>query len=337
MDLNHLFEYTNRLDREKLAWWLEKNRGRCHWDGLGYRVGGDERGALLRAGETPRPDGLDREGKPLWSGVDFLPNVEIWKVKGPKASSDEEHVGIYEETTVYKKIAGRRDSRGKEGRPFSPDRSSEDEDWERVSHKPASRGSFSDWMWCSACDVSFAADRRTLGETCVHCLYLVTKSWRSVMDADSPMFEDGVLTKDYDLEGNRRTGRTGFPQRRIRPGEHSDSRPRAPLALEDRTREPRTDASPKAASRRPSGESETLTEAEKRALENSAHYSFPFRLAPSQKYILTSREYERFGLESDPIFAVEIVGLSSDERKQKMLDFFEKVWRTHREDGLYGV
>ena len=57
-DLPYLHDYTNEWDREKLSWWLEGNRGRCLWDGLGYRVGDDERGSQLRRGETPRPDAL---------------------------------------------------------------------------------------------------------------------------------------------------------------------------------------------------------------------------------------------------------------------------------------
>ena len=118
----------------------------------------------------------------------------------------------FEEVIVYKKIPRRRNANGSERRVFSPDRASEDESWERAMHAADDRGSISDWLWCSVCDEEFAEHRETKGETCVHCLYLITKSWRAAKGSDTLMFTEGKLTMDYDLQGERRGGRVCVPR-----------------------------------------------------------------------------------------------------------------------------
>ena len=82
MSLKGLFRYTNDEDRNKLAFWLESDKGRCHWSGLAVRYCEDERGDWIRAGETPRPRSSTRLGR-----AETLPNVEVWKVTGPKGDS----------------------------------------------------------------------------------------------------------------------------------------------------------------------------------------------------------------------------------------------------------
>ena len=96
-------------------------------------------------------------------------------------------------------------------------------------HAPDDRGSISDWLWCSACDVEFAKYRELKGETCVHCLFLVTKSWRAAKNTMLPMFDEGSLAPDYDLSGECRSLWTGARERSSTSCKSSER----PLAIED--------------------------------------------------------------------------------------------------------
>ena len=80
--------------------------------------------------------------------------------------------------------------------------------------------------------------------------------------------------------------------------------------------------------------SDALTAAEKQALADSTQYSFPMRRGPVRKKVLTSSEFEEYGLE-EPMYTVEMTEQNSDARKQKMTEFFDMFWMTHRGLGLY--
>ena len=79
MTLNGLLDYTNEGDRRRLTDWLEGDKGRCRWNGLAVCYSEDGRGEWIRIGEVERPRSfVDRDG------ADALPNIEVWKVTGPK-------------------------------------------------------------------------------------------------------------------------------------------------------------------------------------------------------------------------------------------------------------
>ena len=115
MTLDGLLCYTNDDDQRKLADWLEGDRGRCCWGGLAVCYGEDARKEWIRPGEVERPcSSID------YTGSDALPNVEVWKVTGPKHISRRDgKVEEYEEVNVYKKIRRRKNPDGSEKRDGS--------------------------------------------------------------------------------------------------------------------------------------------------------------------------------------------------------------------------
>ena len=85
MTLDGLLSYTNEDDKRRLTNWLEGDRGQCRWGGLAVCYSEDGRKGWMRFGEVERPC------SPVgYSGSDALPNVEVWKVTGPKRFSRRE-------------------------------------------------------------------------------------------------------------------------------------------------------------------------------------------------------------------------------------------------------
>ena len=149
-------------------------------------------------------------------------------------------------------------------------------------HRPEECGSFSDWLWCGMCDTEYAEHRQKKGETCVHCLFLLTKSWRAGRTTDLPMFVDGKLSRAYSLQGDRREATGGLArqvertieqdnpakQARDRPGAEAKAqclaiqdRPRSPSYSRERQRGPLTSGQPRGARRRAEYEREDSEEA----------------------------------------------------------------------------
>ena len=144
MNLALLHGHTNDRDLKKLQHWLEGDKGRCYWNGLAVRYGEDERGIWLRPDETPRPRATEEQGRP-----EILPNVEVWKVTGPRGDAPRWTAEDFEEVTVYREIRRRRSPHGSVRRAFSPDREYNNEARDRTAHLPENTGSLSDWVWCS--------------------------------------------------------------------------------------------------------------------------------------------------------------------------------------------
>ena len=79
---------------------------------------------------------------------------------------------------------------------------------------------------------------------------------------------------------------------------------------------------------------DSLTEAEKRELEESSRYSYPVRRGPSKPRVLADWEFESVGLDR-PMAAVELVEPAQERRRKKLTEFFDAVWDVHCGAGLY--
>ena len=234
-------------------------------------------------------------------------------------------------------------------------------------HAPDNRGSISDYLWCDLCDEQFAQDRKSKGETCIHCLFLITKSWRASRKATVPMFEEGQLTMDYDLDGERCSFSSGVrdgvagraqsgPQRPAEgPPAIEDSRDRlearsgsryvpgpedlateqkAALILIDNQGNQAYPPRRPGVSRDLGRTSGDLTEAEKRELGKPCPYKYPVRLICGPMRALTREARESLGIRRAK-HAVELVPPNPEDRVVKMRKFFDAFWNDHCESGLY--